>query len=62
VAGIDQLNAPSFTTIVWLTIVDPTQSDRVDLTLSSGAYGLVCQDVKSPTLWSAYVVGPFRVP
>jgi hypothetical protein len=62
VAGIEQLTPPSFTTIVTSVGVEAAQSGRFDEALSAGVYGLVCRGVTTPTIWSAYVIGPFRVP
>ena len=61
-ANEDQLNPPSFTSRVAIANVEPLQSHQFDQTLLSGTYGLVCRGVKTPLLWSAYVVGPLRVP
>jgi hypothetical protein len=62
IADIEQMNPPSFTSIVSSTSVDPQQSHSLQLTLLSGTYGIVCRGVQRPTIWSAYVLGPYRVP
>jgi hypothetical protein len=62
IADIEQMNPPSFTSIVSTSSVDPQQSESLELTLLSGTYGLVCRGVQRPTIWSAYVLGPYRVP
>jgi hypothetical protein len=62
IASESQLNPPSFTNRVAIADVDPMQGHQFDETLASGTYGVVCRGVKTPLLWSAFVVGPLRVP
>ena len=57
-----QLNPPTFTSIATGTVVSSMQTGHFDENLSSGTYGLVCRGVKTPDRWTAYVVGPLRVP
>lgn len=57
-----QLNPPSFTDRYATTTVDSTQTKTSEPTLPSGSYGIVCREQRTPTLWPAYLIGPFRVP
>jgi hypothetical protein len=61
-ANVEQLDPPSFTNRVGTTAVDSTQTEKLELTLLSGTYGLVCREQRTLTLWPAYLIGPFRVP
>jgi hypothetical protein len=60
--GTEQMNPPTFTSTFATRSVDPMTTDRSEMTLPSGTYGLVCRGVKTADLWTAYVVGPLRVP
>lgn len=62
VANEQQLDPPIFTYRQGITAVDSTQTERLETTLLSGTYGIVCREQRTPTIWPAYLIGPFRVP
>jgi hypothetical protein len=60
--GTEQMDPPTFASTFATRNVDPMTTERSEMTLPSGTYGLVCRGLKTAELWSAYVVGPLRVP
>lgn len=58
-----QLNPPSFTDRVTITTVESMQTkSSFEATLPGGTYGIVCREQRTPSIWPAYLIGPFRVP
>jgi hypothetical protein len=62
VANEQQLNPPTFTDRMSTSTVERLQTKTYEATLLSGTYGLVCREQRTPSIWPAYVIGPFRVP